>query len=118
MQFCAILSQIHKHKDALTQAKEAVKLNHLLINDLRELCLFYIKKEDISLNNPPLHFNSQSVQDFEKKTGKKLRNNNFSSNQSYQSGTEVTKSLPGKNNVRNRSFSSFLSQQEAYGGIE
>lgn len=47
MQFCAILSQIHKHKDALDQAKEAVKLNHLLINDLRELCLFYIKREEI-----------------------------------------------------------------------
>jgi len=47
MQFCAILSQIHKHKDALYQAKEAVKLNHLLINDLRELCLFYIKREEI-----------------------------------------------------------------------
>jgi len=47
MQFCAILSQIHRHKDALSQAKESVKLSHLVINDLRELCLFYINREDI-----------------------------------------------------------------------
>lgn len=48
MQFCAILSQIHRHKDALEQARESVRLGHLLINDLRELCLFYIRREDIS----------------------------------------------------------------------
>jgi tetratricopeptide (TPR) repeat protein len=34
MQYCAILSQIHRHKDALEQAKEGVKLSHQLINDL------------------------------------------------------------------------------------
>lgn len=49
MQFCAILSQIHRHKDALEQAREGVRLGHLLINDLRELCLFYIRREDISV---------------------------------------------------------------------
>jgi hypothetical protein len=48
MQFCAILSQIQRHKDALDQAKESVKINHLLINDMRELCQFYIRREDIS----------------------------------------------------------------------
>jgi len=26
-----------------------VRLGHLLINDLRELCLFYIRREDISV---------------------------------------------------------------------
>ena len=49
MQFCAILSQIHRHKDALEQAREGVRLGHLLINDLRELCLFYIRRADISV---------------------------------------------------------------------
>ena len=48
MQFCAILSQIHRHKDALRQAKESVRLGHLLINDMRELCILYIRQEDIS----------------------------------------------------------------------
>jgi hypothetical protein len=48
MQFCAILSQIHRHMDALDQAKESVKLAHLLINDMRELCVLYIRREDIS----------------------------------------------------------------------
>lgn len=47
MQYCAILSQIHRHKDALNQSKESVKLAHLLINDLKSLCEFYIKREEI-----------------------------------------------------------------------
>jgi len=51
MQFCAILSQIHRHKDALTQAHESVKLGHLLIHDLKELCLFYIRREEFSIND-------------------------------------------------------------------
>ena len=34
LQYCAILSQIHRHKDALTQAREGVKLCHQLINDM------------------------------------------------------------------------------------
>ena len=48
MQFCAILSQIHRHTDALKQAKESVRLCHLLINDMRDLCILYIRREDIS----------------------------------------------------------------------
>jgi hypothetical protein len=47
MQYCAILSQIHRHKDAMTQAKVAVRLATLLINDMRDLCVLYIKKEEI-----------------------------------------------------------------------
>lgn len=58
MQFCAILSQIHRHKDALEQAREGVRLGHLLINDLRELCLFYIRREDISIQGNISNFYS------------------------------------------------------------
>ena len=47
MQYCAILSQIHRHKDALDQAKEGVKLSHQLVNDLKSLCEFYTKREEI-----------------------------------------------------------------------
>ena len=60
MQFCAILSQIHRHKDALDQAKEAVKLNHLLLNDLRELCSFYIKREEIGGNQGSKYIDEHS----------------------------------------------------------
>jgi len=58
MQFCAILSQIHRHKDALEQAKESVRLSHLLLNDLRELCVFYIRREDIASVAPASNFQS------------------------------------------------------------
>ena len=113
MQFCAILSQIHRHKDALEQAREGVRLGHLLINDLRELCLFYIRREDISIagnvsnfysvdmaagayEQPPIDDNAQGT--------------NFNSN--------VSRGGVNKPGLRNRSFSSFLSQQEAYGAYE
>lgn len=47
LQYCAILSQVHRHKDALDQSKEGLRIAHHLINDLRQLCEFYIKREDI-----------------------------------------------------------------------
>ena len=90
MQYCAILSQIHRHKDALDQARESVKLSHLLINDLKSLCEFYIKREEIEttigggfskqlIENPGLNYNSYS-------SNKKM------------------------NSSRNKSFCNFLSQ--------
>jgi hypothetical protein len=42
LQYCAILSQIHKHKDALDQAREGVKVCHHMINDMHQLCQFYV----------------------------------------------------------------------------
>ena len=81
MQFCAILSQIHRHKDALEQARESVRLGHLLINDLRELCLFYIRREDISVVAPANNFMSQDMSGVY--DGSSNVNNNFNSNQSF-----------------------------------
>ena len=37
MQLCAILSQIHRHKEALQQAMKSVKMIHQLIKDLYDL---------------------------------------------------------------------------------
>lgn len=109
MQFCAILSQIHRHKDALEQAREGVRLSHHQINDLKELCLFYIKREDISVNLPTPAVESHPEYEGDSRTKQ------FNSNLSHQSKGVLPKN---NNNVRNRSFSSFLSQQEAYGAFE
>jgi len=46
MQLCALLSQLHKHKDALNQAKRSVSLIHLLVKDMKSLCVYYIKKQE------------------------------------------------------------------------
>jgi len=84
MQFCAILSQIHRHKDALEQAKQSVRLNHLLINDLRELCQFYIRREDIVSKAPSKYGtvdnHSKSQVEFATQPNKR---NHFNSNVSY-----------------------------------
>ncbi len=47
MQYCAILSQVHRHKDALDQSKEGVQLAHQLVKDLKQLCKFYIIREEV-----------------------------------------------------------------------
>ena len=49
LQYCAILSQIHRHKDALDQAREGVKVCHQMVNDMHQLCQFYVQRE--KLNN-------------------------------------------------------------------
>lgn len=46
MQLCALLSQLHKHKEALNQAWNSVKLVHLLIKDLKSLCIYFIRKQE------------------------------------------------------------------------
>jgi hypothetical protein len=48
LQYCAILSQIHKHKEALDQAKEGVKVCHHMINDMHQLCQFYVQREKVN----------------------------------------------------------------------
>ena len=41
MQICALLSQIHKHKEAVYHAREGVKIAHFLINDLDKMISYY-----------------------------------------------------------------------------
>jgi len=44
MQLCAILSQLHRHKEALEQALESAKLGDLIVQDLIALSFYYAKK--------------------------------------------------------------------------
>jgi hypothetical protein len=101
MQYCAILSQVHRHKDALEHAREGVRISHLLIEDLKQLCEFYIKREDIEVSITKS--NNQSRNMLEEKP----------SNTDYSSYTSKGKDKK-INSSRNRSFSNFLSHQEAY----
>ena len=48
LQYCAILSQIHRHKDALEQAREGVKICHQMVTDMHDLCNFYVNREKIN----------------------------------------------------------------------
>ena len=34
LQYCAILSQLNRHKDAMNTAKEGTKIGHQLVEDL------------------------------------------------------------------------------------
>ena len=58
MQICALLSQIHKHKEAVIHAREAVKIAHFLVRDALNMTEYYSKEllgdkplEDISIIN-------------------------------------------------------------------
>ena len=52
LQFCAILSQLHRHKEALEQAQEGIKLSHLIIRDCISVCRYYSKRIDFKANDP------------------------------------------------------------------
>jgi hypothetical protein len=41
MQICALLSQVHKHKEAVYHAKEGIKIAHFLVKDLEHMAVFY-----------------------------------------------------------------------------
>lgn len=47
MQLCAIMSQIHKHKDAQKQAILSVKLIHQLFKDLNDLWIYVCKRVQV-----------------------------------------------------------------------
>lgn len=87
-----------------------MRLGHLLINDLRELCLFYIRREDISVQGNISNFYSvdMAAGPYDQPKDDSAAGNNFNSNPN----------VSRKGGQRNRSFSSFLSQQEAYGAYE
>ena len=41
MQICALLSQVHKHKEAVFHAREGIKIAHFLVKDLEQMAFFY-----------------------------------------------------------------------------
>lgn len=60
MQICALLSQVHKHKQAVIHAIEGIKIAHFLIKDMQEMTQVYVNEllqskplEEISIINNP-----------------------------------------------------------------
>lgn len=45
MQVCALLSQLHRHKEALNHAKSAMRFCHFLIHDITAILAYYSKDE-------------------------------------------------------------------------
>lgn len=44
LQLCAIYSQLHRHKNALEQATEGVRIAHLVVRDTLSICQFFSKR--------------------------------------------------------------------------
>ena len=59
MQICALLSQIHKHKEAVYHSNHAIKISHYLLNECKNQCEFYI--DQLTKKKP--NQTSQNVQD-------------------------------------------------------
>jgi len=53
LQFCAILSQLHRHKEAFEQAQEGIKLTHLIIRDKISVCRLFAKRIDFKAQEVP-----------------------------------------------------------------
>lgn len=66
MQLCALLSQLHRHREALDQAKQSIKLIHLLFKDLDALCTFFITKafdEELEIIQEHLYQQNENLND-------------------------------------------------------
>ena len=48
MQVCALLSQLHRHKEARAHSKKAVQLSHYLMKDLQKSCEYFF---NLSMSN-------------------------------------------------------------------
>jgi len=44
MQICALLSQVHKHRDASVHANTAIQIAHFLVHDSENLCAYFTKE--------------------------------------------------------------------------
>ena len=44
MQVCALLSQLHRHKEALSHAQVAISISHYLVQDFLKLANYYVKR--------------------------------------------------------------------------
>jgi hypothetical protein len=44
MQICALLSQVHKHRDASVHANAAIQISHFLVHDSENLCAYFTKE--------------------------------------------------------------------------
>ncbi len=100
---------MHRHKDALEQSKEGVRISHHIVNDLRQLCEFYIKREEVEQvigNNPNISAGGPNSRN------SAIINDPDNTYNSYRSQRKERK-FSGVGS-RNRSFTQFLSQQEAY----
>ena len=51
MQVCALLSQLHRHEEALLHAKQAVQISQYLVNDLVSLCELNVEKTLVAKKN-------------------------------------------------------------------
>ena len=60
-----------------------MKLNHLLINDLMELCRFYVKREDIVQKAPGKYGSNMDHSKSQAQVEDARSRRNFVSNQSY-----------------------------------
>jgi hypothetical protein len=44
MQVCALLSQLHRHREALVHAEKSVQIAEYMIQDMLDMCTHYYQK--------------------------------------------------------------------------
>lgn len=65
MQVCALLSQLHRHKEALSHAKTAISIGHYLIRDVHKLIKYYCErmKNEVNITDNIENDNKESYGD-------------------------------------------------------
>ena len=84
-----------------------------MVNDMHQLCQFYVKREKLNVAYKDMIEKQQT------QNANDSQNTNQQAFDEYQSRFENKRGYGSSSNAaRNRSFSSFLSQQEAYNGFD
>ena len=51
MQVCALLSQLHRHKEALVHAEKSVQIAQYMMEDMLSMCKIYYQKVIVAKKN-------------------------------------------------------------------
>lgn len=60
MQVWALLSQLHRHKEALTHAKVAISISHYLIKDVHKLIKYYVDRMNTKTNEQTINLEEEN----------------------------------------------------------
>jgi hypothetical protein len=109
MQVCALLSQLHRHKEALAHAQVAISISHFLIKDIHRLIKYYVERMQCQNKNE----DDKGLNNIKQKIGNKHVDFLYDPQLSLLAKTAI-KLLPIAEELENRLVSEKLSLKESF----
>jgi len=124
MQVCALLSQLHRHKEALIHAKVAISISHYLIKDVHKLIKYYVDRSGPSSKDKIINLDEDDNEEGDHSEGniQKLQNKKhidflYDPQLSLLAKTAI-KLLPITEELQNRLVSEKILAQDNFDEVE